>query len=429
MKRLAGVPYARRYLVGQSLSILGDAALWLALAIWVRELTGSNAEAGLTFFFLVVPSLGGPLWGAIVDRLRRRPVLVAVNLLSGLVTSALLFVHGREQVWVIWAVMVGYGVSNSVLGAAQSGFLHTLLPDEVIGDAQGMLSTVREGIRLISPLLGAGLFTLVGGHVIALVDAGTFAVAAASAASIRVAEPEPVRENVRLRAEVAAGLGHIRRTVQLRQVITALVVTCSVVGFIETAGIAVVTSGLHRSPSWLGPFDAIIGVGALCGGPTVAAAMRRFGAGRVCAIGMIAFAAGCAVLIAPFVATAIVGALMIGFGLPWLIAAANTVAQRLTPSSLQGRVSSTVDVLTGVPHALSIALGAGLIAIVGYQLLLGVVGGVAVTAGCWLLTRPEQRPSFVPMPGNGPGAEPVADPVADTMVALPYDPATELVQR
>ncbi len=391
MRRLKHVPFARRYLAGQALSILGDTSLWLALAIWVRELTGSNALAGLTFFFMAGPSILGPVWGTFVDRFRRRPVLIAVNAATGALTLSLFFVHDRRQVWLIWAVMVGYGVSSSMLGAAQSGFLHSLVPDDHLGDAQGLLSTVREGLRLVSPLIGAGLFTVVGGHVVAAIDAGTFAVATVSVASIRVGEPAPVRSPGRWRTEVAAGLTHIRRTVPIRQVTAALAATCCVIGFTETAVIAVVTTGLHRSAGWLGPFESLMGVGAIVGGPTVARAMRRLGEGRVSAIGMICFAAGDLLLVVPVLGVDAAGAAIAGFGLPWLIAASNTLIQRQTPAHLQGRVSATLDVVVGTPQAVSIAVGAGLIAVIGYQWLLAAVGVVTLISGVWLVTRREQQ--------------------------------------
>lgn len=391
MRQLLRVPYARRYLAGQGLSILGDTSLWLAMAIWVRELTGSNAKAGLTFFFMAAPSLAGPLWGTVIDRYRRRPMLIGVNLAAGLMTLAVLFVHDEHQVWIIWAVMAGYGVVNSLLTGAQTAFLKTLIPDELLGDAQGLLSTVREGLRLVAPLIGAGLFTLAGGHVVAAIDAATFAVATVSVATIPIGEPRPERIEQRLRSEIAAGWAHIRDTVRIRQVVAATVAVCAVIGFTETAIVAVVTDGLHRSPSWMGPFEAVMGVGALIGGPSVAPAMRRFGEGRTCAVGMLGFAAGTLLLVYPTLATVTAGALLDGFGLPWTVAAALTLVQRLTPPSLQGRVSTTLDVLIGTPQSVSIAVGAGLVAVTGFQALLAVVGVVTLLSGLWLYTRPEQR--------------------------------------
>jgi MFS family permease len=391
MRGLKDFPLARRYLWGQSLSILGDSALWLALGIWVRELTGSNALAGLTFFFLAAPSMLGPIWGTIADRFPRRRILLVGNLASGVMTLALLGVHGRHQVWLIWAVMAGYGASGSLLSAAQSGFLHTLLPEDRLGDAQAWLATVREGLRLIAPLIGAGVFTLVGGHVVALIDVATFAVASATIATIHLAEPAPAPRTGRWAEEVAAGWSHIRAVPALRQIVTALGVLCLVIGFTETAGFAVITTGLHLNASWIGPWQVTMGVGALIGGPTVSTAMRRFGEGRTAAAGMLCWSVAAALFIVPNIAAVAAAAILAGFSLPWIIAPSMTFMQRSTPSHLQGRVSATVDVLTSTPQSLSIAVGAALLAVVGYQVLLGVVAIVSCGAGLWLITRPDLR--------------------------------------
>jgi MFS family permease len=391
MRRLKGFPLARRYLWGQTVSILGDSALWLALAIWVRELTGSNAQAGLTFFFLAAPSVLAPVWGGIADRYPRRRILLYGNLATAAMTLLLLGVHGPGQVWLIWTVMAGFGASFSLLSAAQTGFLRTLLPDDRLGDAQGWLSTVREGLRLVAPLLGAGVFTVVGGHVVALIDAATFLVAAATIATIRVAEPPVERWTGRWAEEVVAGWTHIRAVTPLRQIITALAVVCLVIGFTETAGFAVITVGLHVGASWMGPWEVLMGVGAVIGGPTVSAAMRRFGEGRVAAIGIITWAVAAALLAVAHLAVIIVGTVLAGFSLPWIIASSMTFVQRSTPGPLQGRVSAAVDILTSVPQSLSIAVGAALLAVVGYQALLLVVAVVTLGAGLWLATRREQR--------------------------------------
>jgi MFS family permease len=391
MRHLKGYPLVRRYLWGQSISILGDTALWLALGIWVRELTGSSAQAGLTFFFLVAPGLLGPIWGTIADRFPRRRILLIGNIADGVMTLALLGVHDRHQVWLIWVVMTGYGVSLSLLSAAQSGFLRTLLPDDRLGDAQGWLSTVREGLRLVAPLIGAGLFAVTGGHVVALIDTCTFVIATATVASIRVDEPEPAPRAARWRDEVSAGWVHIRTVRPLAQIVLALTVLCTVIGLTETAGFAVITTGLHLSATWVGPWQMLMGVGALAGGPTVSAAMRRLGEGRVAALGMVGWAIASGLEIVPNIGVVAAGAAIGGFSLPWIIAPSMTLMQRSTPLSLQGRVSSTVDVLTSTPQSLSIAAGAALLAVVGYQVLMAVVAVISVGAGLWLLTRPEQR--------------------------------------
>ena len=162
MRRLFSHRDARIYIAGQSLSVVGDSALWLAMGIWVKILTGSNSAAGLTFFAFVCGFLAAPVSGMIVDRVRRRPLLIAANLGGAALVCALLLVHGRGQVWLIYAVMFGYGAVNSLITSAQTALLPALVPGDLLGDANSVLQMASQGLRLITPLLGAGLLAWVG---------------------------------------------------------------------------------------------------------------------------------------------------------------------------------------------------------------------------------------------------------------------------
>jgi hypothetical protein len=70
-----------------------------------------------------------------------------------------------------------------------------------------------------------------------------------------------------------------------------------------------------------------------------------------------------------------------------------TLAQRLTPPQLQGRVFAAVEVLITTPQTLSIALGAILITIAPYQVLLAAMAAIFTASAVSVLTRPEQRHS------------------------------------
>ena len=102
----------------------------------------------------------------LADRFRRRPLLICANLLAAALVLLILLVHGRSSMWLIFLVMFLYGVIGSVLGPAETALLPTLVPADLLAEANGARQTLIEGLRLVTPLLGAGLFTLVGGGAI-----------------------------------------------------------------------------------------------------------------------------------------------------------------------------------------------------------------------------------------------------------------------
>ncbi|AMM21565.1 hypothetical protein AX769_17230 [Frondihabitans sp. PAMC 28766] len=388
MRSLWSLPNARNFLIGQSFSILGDSALWLAAGVWVKVLTGSNAAAGLTFFFLSVPSLASPLAGMLVDRVRRRPLLIVTNAVTGVALLPLVFVHDAGEVWVIWVVMTLYGCSNTVLGSAQSALLTVIVPDDLLAHANGVLRTVREGLRLIAPLLGVGLFTLVGGGVVAVVDMGTFAIALISLLLINTHEktPDPSQRG-HWRAEVSAGFRYVWHTAILRQITVSTGLVLLVVGLLETVVFALVSRGLHEPASFVGVVITIQGAGAILGGLTAASAMNRWNERFVVAVSMLVLAIGVGLWIVPQVAVVLAGSVIVGAALPWLVVGTSTIVQRRTPEALQGRVFSAFDTATTVPQTISIALGAALVSVIPYTTLLAVTVVVTGVSGLWLFTR------------------------------------------
>lgn len=405
MRELFTYPHARRYLLGQTISLFGDMSLWLAMGIWVKTLTHSNGAAGLTFFFFSLPQLAAPAAGAIVDRLPRRRVLIWTNLAIAALVLALLGVHDAGQVWLIYIVMFGYGASYTVLGSGGSALLRVLFPERLLGDANAYLRTVQEGLRLIGPITGAALFTIVGGGVLAIVDAATFVVAAAALWTVQVDEPAAAPRQHGWVRHTFAGLDHLWRTPVLRQLTIAVGAAFCFIGLIESVAFAIVGEGLHRSPAFLGPLVAIQGVGAVAAGLTSAKVMRRFGEGATVAAGMAVFAAGTSLILSKNLGVVAAGMILIGFSLPWTIVGYNTALQLHAPTSLQGRVSSAADLIAGTPQIASIAAGAALVSVVPYMFLLAVIAIALTICTIYLVTRPQQRHTHTfddtDLPGGG----------------------------
>lgn len=373
--------------------MFGDRMMFLVLGIWAKDLTGSNAAAGLVFFAFLAPMLAGPAGGLLADRVRRRPLMIATDLAIGAVMLLLFFVRDEGDVWLLYLVAALYGLATIVFGAAQSALLKVMLPEELLADANAVLQIVREGMRLLAPLAGAALYALWGGAWVAALDALTFALSAFALASLRVREPDPHPAEHRLRAELAAGARHIWRTLPLRQIICASALALLAIGFTETLIFAVIDEGLGRQASFLGVLAAFQGAGAIAAGLLASRTLRTVGDGRLLAAGLVLFACATGLLTTQSLAAVLAGQVLAGAGLSWAIVAFGTAIQLRSPLPVVGRVYAAGETIVGVPQTVSIALGAALSHVVDYRLLLAVVAGTVALAALYLVTRNELEAS------------------------------------
>ena len=392
MRHLLADRNARLLLAGQTLSAFGDWAMLIVLAVWMKSLTGSSALAGLTFFVFAAGALLAPLGGLLADRVRRRPLMIVSDCLLGAIVLLLLFVHDRGDAWLIYAVALAYGALGTVFFPARAALLKIMLPEELLADANGALTATREGLRIIAPLAGAGLYTLLGGGAVAVLDSATFAASAFFLSRMRVPEEKPARPEHHFTREVTAGLRHIWETLPLRQVVVGVAVALLVIGFAETL-IFSVLAALGLPPSYFGVFATIQGVGSIAGGVTAAAVLHRVGEVRLVGMGLALFAFADLCLIVPSLPIVLVAGPVAGIGVSWAVVGFSTALQTRTPLAIQGRVSAAADLTLSVAQATSIATGALLSTLVDYRILFAVMAAVVLASGGYLLTRREPTPA------------------------------------
>ncbi|WP_067071504.1 MFS transporter [Carbonactinospora thermoautotrophica] len=374
-------------MAGQSLSMFADTALLLVLGMWAKQLTGSTAAAGGILLAGTLPQLFAPLGGMLIDRVRRRRLMIATSLGSAGVVLSLLYVSRPADLWLCYVVAFLYGASLIILQSARLGLLNTMLPPDQLGPANAFLRTSREALRLCGPIVGAGLFAAFGGHAVAVIDAAAFLGAALVLMRLRVREPRPRRAERHWVAEATAGLRHLWAVDTLRELGTIAVIVLLVFGCYETVFIEVVDEGLHKPVTYLGVLSTAQGIGAVIGGLSAGWAIRRIGELRLIAIGFSLAGTGVLLCCSDSVPVVLAGCAVAGAGLPLCLIGMDTTLQLRTPPELQGRVGTALEVVTGVPFATSMAIGASVIGFVDHRLMLGVMGGVTLLAGGYGMVR------------------------------------------
>lgn len=327
------------------------------MGIWVKILTGSDGAAALTFFAYLAGLLLGPLTGMVIDRFRRRPMLIGVDLGAAL-WVCLLLAAGDGRLWLIYLVMFVYGVVSSLKFAAQAALLQEIAPVELLGEANSVLQVAEQGLRIVTPLLGAGLLTLGGPRPVILLNAVLFLLAAAGTTAIRHDEAAPVPSGERFWPEFTAGARFIRRTAALRVVVLSGVIALISAGLHQNVIWAVVDDGLHRPPAFVGVLQTASGIGAVLGGLVAAAVMRRTGERALMAAGLCAMTvAAVPLMLLSWTPTVVLAMALNGAGVVGVNVGEATLVQRLTPRALLGRVNSAVNVTMLVPQTAAIAVG------------------------------------------------------------------------
>ena len=384
------------YLAGVVVSGFGTSALWLACGVWVKDLTGSDGLAALCLLAMWAPTLAGPLLGALADRVPRKPLLIGGNLLLAALLPTLLTVDSPARVWLVLTVLLVYGTVGVVHDAAESALVAGAVAPSLLGDFNGLRMAITEGMKLVAPLAGAGLYAVYGGPGVALLDAATFVVAAVLYAGLRVREDGPTSLTFRRAATAqkapgttpaADGFRHLWTNPLLRPLVLAGGTTMLFAGLNGALAYAVI-DGLGHAPAYAGVLYAVQGAGSVAVGLLSGTALRRLGERRFAACGIALTAVAAGLRAVPSDAVALVCSAAIGAGLPCVLIAALTAVQRETPDDLLGRTVATANTLIYAPNVLGLAAGAALVELVDQRPLSAVLGVAWLATALPLFQRP-----------------------------------------
>jgi MFS family permease len=371
-----------------------DSLLALILAVWVKDLTGSDAAAGLTLAAFGLPALATPLIGHLVDRVSRRRVLVVAYAVGAAALLALLPVRGASGAWVVLGVTVVYATLGYTTGAAQSGLLRDLLPDAALAPANGRLTAVDQSFRLAMPVVGAVVYAAAGPKPLVVAAAAAFAVSAVLAARLRVRETPPEPGHEPFARAVTAGFRHLRRTPPLGRLAVTLGIGFGVTGAINGVAFAIIDRGLGLPPEALGPLTSAQAVTAVVAGLTADRLIARWGASRLVAVALLVAAAG----VVPLAGSSLVGVALglgaLGAGVTWAVVAFVTERQLRTPPTLQGRVQSAGALLLNAPQlGFAVAAAAVVDAVDHRVVVLACAAGLLGSALLAATARPAAFPT------------------------------------
>lgn len=364
MRRNAGLFVAISLLSG-----FGSSAMSLVAGIWILDLTGSDSLAALAGLCVFAPTLAGPWLGGLLDRAPRRPLVIGVNLTLSTVLLSLLAVRGPDQTWLIFAVSGAYGVSYVLIDAGETALLPAALSPEQLGDVNGWRSSAQEGMKLVAPLAGAGLYAWRGGHAVAVLSAVMPVLVALLYAAVRLSRTPPDRPTTRHRG-LRAGFAVLSGQRAMRVPVVLAAVSIAMSGFTTAANYAIVTTALGLPTTFLGVLLSAQGAGSILGGLVAGRLIARWGPVTVGVVGTVLFALTCLLRCLPWWPGVVAASVVAGVGLPWALVAAVTAVQTHTATAVLGRVAATANTAVFGPLALAIPLGSATVHLGGRPTLI-----------------------------------------------------------
>ena len=355
------------------------------------------------FLLLTLPA------GVWVDRVRRRPLLIAADVGRALVLATVPLAWALDvlTIWQLLAVGFAMGTLTVLFDVAYVPYIATLVERERLVDANSKMEITRSAAQAAGPGLGGALVQLVGAPFALAADAVSFVFSGLLAWRIRAPEEEPA-EDVRAarstRRELAEGLRYVVHHPLFRPIMA----TTAASNFFGTAvwGPLLLLYGvrvLELDPATIGLVLAIGNLGVIAGAFAVRPITAVLGIGRTIAAASVLF--GPVVLLIPLAPKSqpepmLVAALAItGFGGVVFNVAIRTLVQSITPNRLLGRTTAVVRMIVWGVIPLGALLGGVVASTIGIRAAIwsGAIGA-SLAALPVLLSQVPSVTSVEPQP-------------------------------
>jgi MFS family permease len=403
-----GMKPLTRFLAANATSVVGSTVTTVAIGVLVVDtLHGSAGEVGLVNAAQVAPYLVfGLVAGVLVDRWRRRPVLVATDLVRGVLLAAIpvLAFAGALRIWTLVVVLFVFGTLSVVNSGAAQSFLPRLVERDRLAHANVRLSQGYTAGQTAGPLVGGGLVGLLTAPLAVLVDAASYLVSGALLATLPVTEPVLAPAARHLGRELLDGLRYVYRHRML-----APFALSSHGWFVCMAATSAVYApfalrSLHLGAFGYGASLAAAGVGGVLGNLASTRLNRWLGAGRTVCVGLLLSPLAVVPLaLAPAGPAgwvlAVAGQFLLGAGIGIDDPMSMAYRQAITPDAMQGRMNTTIRSLNRGAATLGAPVGGLLADTLGYRPVLWLAAAGFAAAALGLLASP-YRTARLPGPAN-----------------------------
>src|SRR3954469_20146641 len=180
----------RRLWLAQIVSEIGDWFYTLSIYTLLLQLTGHASSVALALVLQVLPqTLVGPTAGVINDRLKRKHVMIAADLVRFVVVLAMLFVRSASTVWLVYPLLLAETTMAAFFEPARSSVIPNIAKSTDVLVANTLSSATWSVNLLIGASVGGIVAAFLGRDVVFILNALSFLTSAVLITGMRFAEP------------------------------------------------------------------------------------------------------------------------------------------------------------------------------------------------------------------------------------------------
>jgi MFS family permease len=180
----------RRLWLAQIVSEIGDWFYTLSIYTLLLQLTGHAGSVALALVLQVLPqTFVGPTAGVVNDRLRRKHVMIAADIIRFVVVLAMLFVRSRSMVWLVYPLLLAETTMTAFFEPARSSVIPNIAADSEVLVANTLSSATWSVNLLIGASVGGVVAAFFGRDTVFILNALSFLTSAFLIGGMRFAEP------------------------------------------------------------------------------------------------------------------------------------------------------------------------------------------------------------------------------------------------
>ena len=339
----------------RTISFAGTGITTVVLPVLVFAMTGSPAWVASLGLIEFVPYLGlGLLAGAVADRINRQKIMVGCDATAAFLLAAIPVAAALHLLSMAQVLIVAFGIAMVFVwfDAANFGTLPALVDRADLPVATSLLGSTGQVALLCAPAVGAALLTVMTPAYALGFDSASYLISALLLLSIRrpFARPQPERDRLRIRADIAEGLRFLWHQPVIRTLTFSVFCVCLSWGGAYGLLVVYANRALHltRVDVRLGLLYTAAELGGLLAAIAVPALIKHLAIGPVTAAFMAVSAASVGFLaVAPSYDWALLAFFLFGLAYVIVITTGITVRQMLTPDHLQARVNTAGRMIAG----------------------------------------------------------------------------------